>query len=114
MTACKFLCLTQCTSKAAIKKFGKCGEAAGLEEMQQLHDRKVFTPVDWKELTKEQQQSALESSIFIKEKRDGRLKGRSCTDGRKQRDLHTKEETAGLTVAMESVFLTAAMEGKEI
>ena len=75
MTAHKCSCLTQCTLKAATKKFGENGEAAGLEEMQQLHDRKVFTPVDWKESTKEQRQSALESLIFTKEKRDGRLKG---------------------------------------
>ena len=56
---------------------------------------------------------ALESLTFIEEKRDGGLKGRQCADGRKQQMLHTKEETASPTVAMESTFLTAVMDAEE-
>lgn len=37
---------TQLTLKGAIKKFGEDRENAGLEEIQQLHDRSVFKPVD--------------------------------------------------------------------
>ena len=96
-------------SKSSNKKIWKLGEAAGMEEIQQIHDRKMFTPVDWRTLTREQKKMALESLIFIKEKRCGRLKRQSCADGIKQRYLYTKEETASQTVAIESVFITSVI-----
>ena len=39
---------TQLSLKRAIRKFVENGKNAGLEEMQQLHDKSVFNPVDWK------------------------------------------------------------------
>ena len=70
--------------KAATKKFDEKREKAGPEEMEQLHEREAFVPVDWKTSTHEQKKMALESLTFIKEKRCGGLKGRTHADGRKQ------------------------------
>ena len=99
--------------KEAINKFGEDRENAGLEEMQKLHDRSAFKPVYWKQLSREQKRQDLESLIFIKQKRCGRLKGRTCADGRKQRDKFTKEETSSPTVALELVSLTSVIHAKE-
>jgi hypothetical protein len=51
--------------------------------------------------------------MFLKEKRSGRIKGRGCADGRKQRLHKTKEETSAPTVATELLFLSCAIDAKE-
>ena len=55
------------------------------EEFAQLHDKRVFRAIKATDLTGEQKSDALRAINLIKEKRDGRLKGRTCADGRKQR-----------------------------
>jgi hypothetical protein len=55
--------------------------------------------------------------MFLKEKRDGSIKGRACADGRKQREGSTKSDTTPPTVALESALITAtidAHEGREV
>jgi hypothetical protein len=51
--------------------------------------------------------------VFLKKKRNGDIKARSCANGSKQREHITKEEAAAPTVALESVFITAAIDAKE-
>jgi hypothetical protein len=51
--------------------------------------------------------------IFLKKKRNGTVKARSCANGSVQRDHIAKEEAASLTVALESVFVTAAIDERE-
>ena len=41
------------------------------------------------------------------------IKARGCTDGRKQRDKITKQESASPTVATESAFITAVVDAHE-
>ena len=55
--------------------------------------------------------------MFLKHKRCGKIKGRGCADGRKQRAYITKEESTAPTVSTEAVFLTAlidVMEGRNV
>ena len=69
------------------------------------------------QLTTEQKKAALRYLMFLKEKRCGRIKGRGCADGRKQRLYKTKEETSSPTVSLESLFLTClidAIEGRHV
>ena len=85
--------------------------------MRQLHDRDVMKPVYKCSLTPEQRKEALAYLMFLKRKRCGKIKGRGCADGRKQRAYITKEEPTAPTVSTEAVFLTAvidAMEGRNI
>ena len=49
----------------------------------------------------------------MKEKKSGEVKGRTCADGRNQRNCITKEESASPTASTESVTLTGAMEAEE-
>ena len=55
--------------------------------------------------------------MTIKQKRDGKIKGRHCADGRKQRGTMRKIDVTSPTVANDSVFLTAAIaafEGRKV
>jgi len=55
--------------------------------------------------------------MFLKQKRCGKIKGRGCADGRKQRVYKTKEETSSPTIHVESLFLTSiidALEGRKV
>ena len=45
--------------------------------------------------------------------KDGEIKGRTCADGRNQREYISNEEAVSPTVALESVFLTTVVEAKE-
>ena len=51
--------------------------------------------------------------MFLKQKTNGTIKGKSCADGHKQRAKTTKEEASSLTVAIESVLLSCVRNAKE-
>ena len=62
--------------------FKEKGESAIGKELQQIHDMEGFQPKHWHELTEEQRKKALRYLMYLKEKRDGKIKGRGCADGR--------------------------------
>ena len=107
----------QISLKAGLRTFGDDGTKAVKKEMRQLHDRDVMKPVHKCCLTPEQRKEALAYLMFLKRKRCGKIKGRGCADGWKQRAYITKEESTVPTVSAEAVFLTAVidvMEGQSI
>ena len=55
-------------------------------DMQQLHLIKTFKPVRWKELDNTQRKSVLEFHIFMNQKRDVKMKGKTVAGGNKQSD----------------------------
>jgi hypothetical protein len=65
--------------------FGEEGVDAVLKEMKQLHNHGVLEPQSLSELSAEERQIALNYLMFLKRKQCGRVKGRGCADGRKQR-----------------------------
>jgi hypothetical protein len=105
--------LTQHGIKKGLRVFGKAGADAVVNEMKQLHDRKVIEPKKANMLTRQEKQRALHYLMFITKKRCGRIKGRGCADGRKQRIYKTKEETSSPTVAIESLMLSCIIDAKE-
>jgi hypothetical protein len=105
--------LTQHSMKKGIQEFGEDGTNAVLKELQQLHDRGVLEPTSATELTREQKRAALHYLMFITKKRCGRIKGRGCADGRKQRLHTTKEDASSPTVAIESVMLSCVIDAQE-
>jgi hypothetical protein len=96
-----------------LRMFGAAGVDAVRKEMQQIHDRKVMAVTKASELTHEQKKQALAYLMFLKRKRCGKIKGRGCADGRKQRLYMTKEDAASPTVATKAVFLTAVIDARE-
>jgi hypothetical protein len=86
---------------------------AAQSQMNQLHFKKTFKPKHWQELSRVQRQTVLESHMFLKQKRDGKIKGRTVTGGNKQRDCISKEDASSPTVATESVFLSCIIDAEE-
>ncbi|VEU38525.1 unnamed protein product [Pseudo-nitzschia multistriata] len=105
--------LTQYGMKQGIKIFGERGLQAVKTELQQLHDREVVEPVPAKELTADQKAKALAYLMFLKEKRCGKIKGRGCADGRKQRNWMSKEDTTSPTVSIQALMLSCMMDAYE-
>jgi hypothetical protein len=105
--------MTQYSLKKGLRKFKKVGEAAVSKELSQLHMRDTLAPQDNKNLTAKQKREALESMMFLKEKRDGTIKGRACADRRKQRDTAVPRAATSPTVSVESVMITATIDAHE-
>jgi len=99
--------------KRGLKQFGERGYEAAFGEMKQLHDRSCFTPIDVSNLTEVERKRALESLIFLVEKRDGRVKARTCANGSVERAWMAKEGTASPTTVTESILLTAVIDAEE-
>ncbi len=105
--------MTQHSLKKGLKEFGDAGVDAVLKELHQLHDRQVIDIMDPTMLTREQRRAALQYLMFLKKKRCGRIKGRGCADGRKQRLYTAKEDASSPTVAIESVMLSCVIDAME-
>ena len=103
----------QMSERKGLKTFGKDGADAIKKELEQLIYRKVMHGKRSCELTREQKRAALRYLMFLKQKRCGRIKGRGCADGRKQRVYKTKEETSSPTIHTESLFLTCIIDALE-
>ena len=105
--------MMQLSLKAGLKCWGTKAKAAVHSEMKQLHFRDTFKPMHWNELSYTQKKSALESHMFLKEKRDGKIKGRTVAGGNKQCDYISKEDASSPMVATESVLLTCIIDAEE-
>lgn len=83
------------------------------KEMLQMHTKKVFHPVFKQLLTKTQLKKLLRSLMFMKRKRDGRLKSRFCCNGKGQDRNSLAVDPSSPTVSTESLFITFAIEAME-
>ena len=69
------------------------------------------------DLSNKEKDAALESLMFLKDKRDISINVRACADGRKQRAGQSKENDTLPTVSLEAVLITSmidAYEGREV
>ena len=96
-----------------LKVFGEKGTKAAHKEMKQLHDRVCFQPINPSNMTTTERKRAMESLIFLTEKRDGTVKARTCANGSIQRDWMTKEDATSPTATLESVIITSVIDAKE-
>ena len=103
----------QMSAKKGLKVFGDAGAEAIKKELEQLVYRKVMHGKNPSTLTREEKRSALKYLMFLKQKWCGRVKGRGCADGRKQRIYKTKEENSSPTISIESLFLTCIVDALE-
>ena len=99
--------------KKGIEKFGTRGRVAAHKEMKQLHDRTVFVPIRIKDMEPQERKRAMESLIFLVEKRDGTVKARTCANGSTQRAYIPREEAASPTAATEAILITGVIEAKQ-
>ena len=105
--------MTQLNMKQGIKAFGEAGVDAVQAEMKQLHDKSAVKPAKASGLSREQKRAALRHLMFLKQKRCGKIKGRGCADGRKQRATTDKHAASAPTVAIEAVMLSCAIDALE-
>jgi hypothetical protein len=105
--------MTQFNLKAGLQKFGKKGASAAMKELTQLHIIDMLRAMDSSKLSQEERMQALSSLLFLKEKRNGKVKGQACLNGVPQRAYIPKEEAVLPTVSTELIFITAAIAAKE-
>ena len=64
-------------------------------------------------MSHEKRRQILEYQLFLKEKRDGTIKGITVAGGKKQRDFISKEDERSPTIATKSVLLTHIIDSEE-
>jgi hypothetical protein len=105
--------MTQLSLNSGLKEWGEEACMTAQSEMKQLHFRNMFKPKHWRELSQVQRQTVLESHMFLKQKHDGKIKGRTVAGGNNQRDYISKEDVSSLTVAAESMLLSCIIDAEE-
>eukprot|EP00957_Ditylum_brightwellii_P112857 8604575-Ditylum_brightwellii.AAC.1 len=88
--------------KKGMKEFGDKGKQAVHKELMQLHNQKVFQPIHPNKLTPLQKKCAMESLIFLTEKRDKLIKACACANDSTQRSYIAKEEETSPVAVTES------------
>jgi hypothetical protein len=70
-------------------------------------------PILIEELTHVKRKRAMESLIFLTEKKAGRIKAMTCANGSTQREYTNRDKAASPTAIAESHIITAVIEGKQ-
>ena len=83
----------------AIQKWGEVALEATIKEVAQLHRMDVLKPSDATKLTQKQIDESLNVITLVTQKRCGRMKGRTCADGRDQKNV-PREERASPALAL--------------
>jgi hypothetical protein len=96
----------------ANKLYGAEAALSVMKEMCQLHEKDVWTAVHYENLTSQQRSRVIRSMLFLKRKRDGRLKARLVADGRMQ-ERSASYDLSSPTVATDSLFMVAVINAKE-
>jgi len=76
-----------------------------MKEVDQLHHRNCFTPIDLSKLTPLEKKKAQAAMLLLSKKTDGTVKGRCVYEGSKTRPYFTKEETTSRTASTEGIFM---------
>ena len=115
---------TQVSTKEGIKRWGEDAIAVIMKELKQLQDgampgRPVIEPVDYLDLTEEdKKKNTLEAEAVVKQKRCGKIKGRICADGSKQRRYLKEFETVSSpTLSLDGLIgstLVDVFEGRDV
>ena len=103
----------QMPANAGIKKHGELAIDALFKEFAQIDTKGVIKALQASDLTRKQKKAALRAINLIKEKRSGVLKGRTCADGRPQRERYSREEVTSPTVSNDSIMAEIVIAAKE-
>jgi hypothetical protein len=92
--------------KNAIHNYRKKEYDAALQEMRHLKERRCFIPISQDELKAMEKKQAMDSLIFLTEKKNGSIKAKHCANGSMKRSFNYKEEVSSLTVYTELTLLS--------
>jgi hypothetical protein len=101
------------SASKGIKKHGDVAVDAMFKEFAQLDDLTVFKGIHASSLSPAQKKEALRAINLIKEKRCGRIKGRTVADGRGQRHKYDKQDITSPTVTNEGLMMTLVIDAME-
>jgi hypothetical protein len=105
--------MTQLSLKAGMKEWGDRSFTAARSEMKRLHLRNTFKPKHWRDLRQVQRHTVVESHMFLKKKRDGKIQGRTVAGGKNQCHYISKEDSSSPTVATDVVVLSCIIDDEE-
>ena len=97
-----------------IKEFGDRKSQAAYSKMKQLHDCSVFKPIQVNKLLSIKRKRAMESLIFLTEKKDSTIKARTCANGSTQREYTGCNEAASPTALTESHLIMAVIDANKV
>lgn len=103
---------TTLSVKQALDQHGREALISLFDETGQMVTKKVFHPVTWDMLPSDQRKRVLRSLMFVKRKRNGKLKSRFCVDGRPQK-VYGNGDHSSPTAATTSIFLSATIDAYE-
>ena len=86
------------------------GGGSNIKEYKQLNDINIFPPGNPANLMDKQKTDELHAINFIKEKWCGKIKGRTCVDGSKQRSYIPKQETSSPAIGLEAFFASLLID----
>ena len=89
------------------------GKTAFDKELTQLHNRNVFEPIHPSQLTQLEKDKAMNSLIFLTEKKDRTIKARACANGSSQKPYIDKHNATSPTVTTEALLTTAVIDAKQ-
>ena len=69
----------------------------------------MFGLVSYTSLSETECKRALESLIFLTEKKDGRIKARHCANANPQRQWMDRDEVSSPTVTTEAIMITGVI-----
>jgi len=81
--------------------------------MKQIHDRVVFCPIRIDNMSETERNHAMESLMFLFQKKCVRIKARTCANGSTQRQYITKDEATSPTISHEAKIITGVIEAKQ-
>ena len=102
-----------------IKLFGKRAIATMMKELKQLNDgvipgNPVIEPIPFEELSNQDKNEAMGAVNIIAEKLTGKIKGRMCANGSRQRKyLKDGESFASPSASLESIMATLVIDAHE-
>ena len=105
--------LVQISAKKGIEKYDMRAIQSVLKEFNQFDGKKIVASLDPGTLSLEERMKSLRAINLTVGKKDGRLKARTCVDGRKQRPYTAKEESILLAVSTEALSITLAIDALE-
>ena len=112
---------TQVPERIGIKKYEETEITAMFKQLKQLNvgaveklNNPANTPIDPKTLTDEEKERALSAVNLIKEKRDEQTKGRTRTDGSRQKQHLSEQDTvAAPKQTLDGLSTTRTIDAKE-
>ena len=99
--------------KAGINKFGNQAKSSAHKEMKQLHNRSCFRPVHKCSLLKSERHGAMESLLFLTQKRNKMIKSQHCANGSTQCTYMEHDEVMSKTISIKGTLLTTVIEAQE-